>query len=274
MTTVNFSFVSSPFSVPVNWLTIVSNANFHKNVLLSIYYSFYGLLNYEGMCREVLLCDISGIKESPLNSNNSVSLGFSLNNLTPSQSKILDEAFDFYRHYSNSLLVRELCFLVGHKFNRYLNFFGKVSVEENGNMLLSSDMYSEFNKPNEIDKVLYFDFKNPSEVKNNLSSKGNYQGEVYKLISILRCSSTELFTQLHSLVLHRQLYDKTLLLLDNVDHGLRSEEVSYIEEVLIKIHRTTGCKIVMTGHETIDLRNGWNVQGYDKHNPYCATLIG
>lgn len=287
MITFNFlhNSLTDKLIVLIDGVTLIANADWTSTqtpMLLDMYYTFYGLLNYDKICSEILLSEIAEMKSSPLDFNTKESLKSSLHKLTLGQEKYLSEIFDSHRIRMQYRDGHSLACIVRNKFGLSHNPVSGAEIVEEGKTILRQETRSEFEEPTTINSIVYLDGKNPrirEELQNKFALNGGSQ-DVGSLLNTIQpyaeseanTGRSQIFGYLQTLLQYKQLDKMTLLLIDNLDYNMSHQEASVLEWLLIETHKATGCRIVVTGHETINLCNGWSIQGYNESTPFCVIL--
>lgn len=288
MITFNFSHypLTGRLIVPIDGVTLIANTdciNAQTPMLLDMYYTFYGLLNYDKICSEILLSEIAEMESSPLDFDTAESLKTSLPKLTLGQEKYLSEIFDSHRIRMQHRDGHSLACIVRNKFGLSHNPVSGAEIIEEGKAILRQETRSGSEEPTTINSIVYLDGKNPrirEELQSKFALNGGSQADVESLLNAIQpyaeheanTGRSQIFGYLQTLLQYKQLDKMTLLLIDNLDYNMSHQDASVIEWLLIETHKATGCRIVVTGHETINLCSGWNIQGYSRNSPFCVIL--
>lgn len=289
MITVKFPYTPSTngLPVPIDGMTLIVNRKGDadgQNMLLDMFYTFYGILNYDKLCYETFLSDVASIDNLPLDFSSGEDLLRSLPKMGKVQLGSIGVYFNYLKNCVQKRSVDNLASLISFRFKTERNPrnpFGKMTIEEGTHTALGTEFTSEFRELDSIDSVIYLDCKNGDGRTPDFDIEAEKpKGELGELLDFIEPlfgripsqGAIDALGQLYSRIWCRQLNPKTLVLIDNMDFGLSCIETFDFEDVLVKIHRVTGAKFVVTGHNCIDLKNGWLVKDFSEDHPFCATL--
>lgn len=282
MITVKFPY--NGISVPVNGVTLIANRKGDgdgQNMLLDMFYTFYSILNYDKLCYETFLADVASIDNLPLDFSSKEDLLYSLSKIENDRLNKIGVYFNYLKNCVKKRTVGNLASLASYRFNLDRSLFGKMRVYEGIHTVLDTDLVSEFQETKGVKSVVYLDCKNGTgRIPNfniEVEKPKEKLGELLDFIEpyfgrISSQGAIDTLGQLYEGIWRRQLDSKTLVLIDNMDDGLSCSETFDFEDVLVKIHRITGAKFVITGHHRINLDNGWLIRNFSEDSPFCATL--
>lgn len=285
MITVKFPYNTiNDFYAPVNGVTLIANRPNNvdgQNMLLDMFHAFYGILNYDKLCYETFLADVASIDNLPLNFSSKEDLLYSLPKMGDNQLKSIGVYFKHLKNCVQKRTVGNLAFLMSSRFNLERNLFGKMRIDEGIHTVLDTNLNSEFQKPKGINSVFYLDCKNGTGRIHDFDIEvAKPKGELEELLDFIEPyfgripsqSTIDTLGQLYERIWRGKLDSKTLVFIDNMDIGLGLIEAFDFENILIRIHRVTGAKFVITEHHCINLDNGWLIKDCCEDYPFCVTL--